>query len=504
MPSIVNFTPNYAFSDGEFAPGALASFFLAGTTTPVTVYTDQARTIAHPTPVVADASGRFPTIWGEDGVNLKAVVTEADNSAIDTFDPVVMVIAPGSQLIAANDLSDLGDADTALSNLGGTTTGIDLFKAADDATALTSLGLTATAAELNHTAGLTSPAQTQIDAKAPLAANAPQSRWRCNYQTGTSLRVHGGDSLMLGGFRYFGAYKKQGRFINTGVSGFTDLESADSGDLGVETTRKLESWYAAFGVANTADTTCQFKLMPYLRAISVAGSVVSLGTAGEGVHLSTESPAPDPADEIAATTYAWANDSLAGVDCLVITEAGLWSGRVTTITANTNGTVTLADASGVAAGDFLLPAPPGFTEYAWLVDHYMDTAEWRNIADAGATVGAYMITQKTLSETDEYPSLTSFSFAGYISPLAGSVYCDLSFTIASATGDVNHVFSHDGSEHVIERFLHKKPNSAQENFFQSKFLLPFSRKQEVWLRTSGSLDTSLTVRRMRVIGWDVL
>ena len=90
MAVIVRFTPNFAFTDGAFAPGAKVSFFLTGTTTPVTVYTDEARTIAHPTPLVADAAGQFPIVWGENGVNLKAVVTAADDSAIDTYDPVVL------------------------------------------------------------------------------------------------------------------------------------------------------------------------------------------------------------------------------------------------------------------------------------------------------------------------------------------------------------------------------------------------------------------------------
>lgn len=493
MPSIVNFTPNYAFSDGEFAPGALASFFLAGTTTPVTVYTDQARTIAHPTPVVADASGRFPAIWGEDGVNLKAVVTEADSSAIDTFDPVVMVVAPGSQLIAANDLSDLGDADAALTNLGGTATGTTVFKAASAAAALTGLGLTATAAELNRTTGLTSSAQTQIDAKAPLAANAPQSRWRCNYFSGTRLQIHGGESVMMGGFRFLGNYKKQGRFINTGVNGFTDLDSADaSADLGVETARQLENWYAAFAVANSSDATCEFKLMPYLRAQAVAGSVITLGEAGEGKHT-----------PFTATTYAWAADSLDGVDCLVICENGEWSGRVTTITANTTGSVTLADASGIVAGDFLLPAPPGFTEYAWLVDHYMDTAEWRNIADTGIDAGSTMTNQTTVAATGAIAAVEA-SFAGYISPLATQAVVKLQFTASTAsTGVVSHYFWHDSSSHIYWRSFDKKDFSATETYIHGSIRCPFSKKQSIWITADGSVSAATVSRTVQVYGWSV-
>lgn len=45
----------------------------------------------------------------------------------------------GGDLLAANNLSDLASADTALDNLGGGAKGIDIFKAADEAAALTEL-----------------------------------------------------------------------------------------------------------------------------------------------------------------------------------------------------------------------------------------------------------------------------------------------------------------------------------------------------------------------------
>lgn len=93
---------NFAFADGVFAPGALASFFLSGTTTPQTVYADEALTIPHPTPLVADASGRFPVVWGADGVNFKAVVTDASGASVFTQDKCVL---GNVQLGSAEDIS---------------------------------------------------------------------------------------------------------------------------------------------------------------------------------------------------------------------------------------------------------------------------------------------------------------------------------------------------------------------------------------------------------------
>lgn len=64
-----------------------------------------------------------------------AVTNRAGGAVIDLTGP-----APGALQIAAN-LSDLADADTALANLGGTATGVAVFKAASAAAARSTLDL---------------------------------------------------------------------------------------------------------------------------------------------------------------------------------------------------------------------------------------------------------------------------------------------------------------------------------------------------------------------------
>lgn len=69
--------------------------------------------------------------------------------------------APGAALLAANNLSDVGSAATARSNLGATATGVSLFTAANAAAAATAIGATATGSSL-LTAASVAAAQTAL------------------------------------------------------------------------------------------------------------------------------------------------------------------------------------------------------------------------------------------------------------------------------------------------------------------------------------------------------
>lgn len=73
--------------NGDPVPGALATFYNSGTTSPQVVYSDDDLTIPHPTPVVANGNGVFPAIF-TGPLATKAVITAADLSAIATVDPV--------------------------------------------------------------------------------------------------------------------------------------------------------------------------------------------------------------------------------------------------------------------------------------------------------------------------------------------------------------------------------------------------------------------------------
>lgn len=75
--------------------GAKARFYDAGTTTPRTVYADEAETVPHPSPLLADSSGRFAQAFVSGGA-VKVVVTQSDDSTGYTLDPCVKVSATGS------------------------------------------------------------------------------------------------------------------------------------------------------------------------------------------------------------------------------------------------------------------------------------------------------------------------------------------------------------------------------------------------------------------------
>lgn len=74
---------------------ARARFYDAGTTTLRTVYTDQSETVPHPSPLIADASGRWPQAFVSGGP-VKVVVTQADESTGYTLDPCEKVAASGA------------------------------------------------------------------------------------------------------------------------------------------------------------------------------------------------------------------------------------------------------------------------------------------------------------------------------------------------------------------------------------------------------------------------
>jgi microcystin-dependent protein len=68
------------------APGALAYFFEAGTTTPRATYQDADLTTPHAHPVVADAYGRFPAVFIDFGAYRERVKTAGSTQLWDTDD----------------------------------------------------------------------------------------------------------------------------------------------------------------------------------------------------------------------------------------------------------------------------------------------------------------------------------------------------------------------------------------------------------------------------------
>jgi hypothetical protein len=75
-------------ADGDFASGAKAYFYLARTTTPLTVYTDAPITTAHTWPVIADAYGLLPPIYIEKGFEYKVRIEDALGSLLYAADGI--------------------------------------------------------------------------------------------------------------------------------------------------------------------------------------------------------------------------------------------------------------------------------------------------------------------------------------------------------------------------------------------------------------------------------
>lgn len=99
---------------GDFVPGARATFYLSGTTTPATVYADEAGTIPLTQPVQADGDGVFPPIYRS--AALKAVITDADGTPLpgSPIDPCVRSI---TALSAASQVPFTPTADIAETNV---------------------------------------------------------------------------------------------------------------------------------------------------------------------------------------------------------------------------------------------------------------------------------------------------------------------------------------------------------------------------------------------------
>lgn len=74
-------------SNGDPLSGAKWNFYLTLTSTRHDTFTDNALSVAHANPVVADSSGRFAPVYLQDA-DYKAVLTEADDTVIQTVDPV--------------------------------------------------------------------------------------------------------------------------------------------------------------------------------------------------------------------------------------------------------------------------------------------------------------------------------------------------------------------------------------------------------------------------------
>lgn len=75
-------------SNNAALSGAKLYFYRTGTTTPVSVYTTSALSVAHANPVVADSGGLFAAIFLDPAVTYRAILKTSADVTIADFDPV--------------------------------------------------------------------------------------------------------------------------------------------------------------------------------------------------------------------------------------------------------------------------------------------------------------------------------------------------------------------------------------------------------------------------------
>jgi hypothetical protein len=344
---------------------------------------------------------------------------------------------------------------------------------------------------------------TQIDLSAAVRPSGGMNRGRVNYRSVDSVEVIVPEDIVMGGFRFMGQYKKgRAPVYKSGVP-YRAIVNFGT-DLGAESTPKADNWYAVFACANDGDTNVTYKLMPFLRVGSVVGSLCNLSSNAENTF--TDVP----------TTYSWSagNDTLAGVDCLVINEGAdnRFSGRIATITDSRAGTVVLDTIGQIGALDFLLPAPPNFDHYCYLATFYLETSpvplgvEARNIADSGVIVMG-----RNVNNTD--PNWTStgavagppgnkIEWSTLISPLAtGAYFISTIATSTSGGGDIFTHFSHDGSNHEVAVHSYYKAIEATSSAQTSNTFVCFSQGQFMYFWVDGSLASSRISSNLLGTGW---
>jgi hypothetical protein len=105
-------------ADGDFASGAKAYFYLARTTTPLTVYTDAPLEVPHTWPVVADAYGLLAPIYIGKGTEYKVRIEDENGNLLYAADGIDNPAEPtggegggGGLVITADQVAKTGDFD---------------------------------------------------------------------------------------------------------------------------------------------------------------------------------------------------------------------------------------------------------------------------------------------------------------------------------------------------------------------------------------------------------
>lgn len=142
--------PKAAPISGSGAPyaGAKYTFYLTGTSTLATVYTDSALSVAHSNPVIADANGTFAPIWLDPTKTYRAKLTTAANVLIEDIDPVDNKKTDAA--VVAFTQSGTGAITTTVQAKFGETVSVKDFGAVGDGTADDTAAITAALAAANN------------------------------------------------------------------------------------------------------------------------------------------------------------------------------------------------------------------------------------------------------------------------------------------------------------------------------------------------------------------
>jgi len=127
-------------SSGDPISGAQLQFYLTGTTTPASIYTDQTLETALPNPVVANGAGLFPAIFLDPTVVYRAQLLSATGALIADRDPVsINVMAASQTVVNAGTIANQYVSPATLAGWTGVETALGftpLNKAGDTATGL--------------------------------------------------------------------------------------------------------------------------------------------------------------------------------------------------------------------------------------------------------------------------------------------------------------------------------------------------------------------------------
>lgn len=299
------------------------------------------------------------------------------------------------------------------------------------------------------------------------------------------LQLAGNGNVVLNGFRAGGHYMQASGSVyalDRASSASYDLDDADAhpgfGAPGIDA-GSPEMWIAVFAARRAGESTATVNFVPYLLVTAY--------------NSNTKTATFDALAGTMTTGAEWT-----GTDILACHEGGLFSWRTSTIASNTATTVTLSSSLSLAAGDYLLPAPPLGAEYKYLCSLKLDYApganEWRNFCFSG---------RDTNSTTgNPFGNITSTSdieldMSGYVSPLATGWIAAIQAYRSSTTDGSQLYISHDqGSLHTIAQVGLDRTAVANAGV-TSPARGAFGASQSIYAR----VNHADTVGRVNILGW---